>query len=77
MGGDRGRPGRRPPARTRVLLDDPALDPFTARLLADAEIALALLARSGGAEVERIALRETVADGRLAARLRVAAGGSP
>lgn len=64
-------------ARTRVLLDDPALAPSTARLLADAEIALALLVRSGGAEVKRIALRETVADGRLAARLRVASGVSP
>lgn len=66
-------------ATTRLLLDDPALDAPTARLLADAEVALALLVRSGGAEasIERVVLRETVADGRLATRLLAASGRAP
>lgn len=61
-------------AATRTLLDAPNRAPETTRLLEDAELALALVVRGEGAPtaIERQALRDALAEGRVAERLRAA-----
>jgi hypothetical protein len=64
-------------AATRALLDAPGGQPATEQLLEDAEVALALLVRAGTspAPVERQVLRATLAEARIADRLRAAGAG--